>query len=212
MTDDITPRLAALRVEMVGFAYRMLGSAAGAEDAAQETLVRAWRHAGRYDAARGSLRADRRRPGDPGRRGPGRARRAARVDPAGVRRRPAAPAAPAALDAAARRLLDRYCAILRAGDACRGARLVPAAPVNGSPAAWQIRASGPFALLVLDVSGGLITGPDDIPRRVGDEFRPAGAYPLRQPPRGHHAGMPWGERVGHVRDPDGNALNLARTR
>jgi RNA polymerase sigma-70 factor (ECF subfamily) len=52
----IEPRLEALRVELVGYAYRMLGSAAEAEDAAQETLVRAWRHAGRYDDRRASLR------------------------------------------------------------------------------------------------------------------------------------------------------------
>jgi RNA polymerase sigma-70 factor, ECF subfamily len=52
----IEPRLEAMRVELVGYAYRMLGSAAEAEDAAQETLIRAWRHAGRYDERRASLR------------------------------------------------------------------------------------------------------------------------------------------------------------
>jgi RNA polymerase sigma-70 factor (ECF subfamily) len=44
------------RVELTGYAYRMLGAAAEAEDAAQETLVRAWQHAGRFDSRRGSLR------------------------------------------------------------------------------------------------------------------------------------------------------------
>ncbi|GIE95080.1 RNA polymerase subunit sigma-70 [Paractinoplanes rishiriensis] len=48
--------LAALRGELVGYAYRMLGSPFEAEDAAQETLLRAWRHLGDYDPARGSLR------------------------------------------------------------------------------------------------------------------------------------------------------------
>ena len=49
-------QLTALRPELVGFAYRMIGSPFEAEDAAQETLLRAWKHLGDYDAARGSLR------------------------------------------------------------------------------------------------------------------------------------------------------------
>ena len=44
------------RVELTGYAYRMLGAAAEAEDAVQETLLRAWQHAGRFDPRRGSLR------------------------------------------------------------------------------------------------------------------------------------------------------------
>jgi RNA polymerase sigma-70 factor, ECF subfamily len=46
--------LAQLRGELVGFAYRMLGSPFEAEDAAQETLLRAWK--GDFDESRGSLR------------------------------------------------------------------------------------------------------------------------------------------------------------
>ena len=282
------PRLEALRVELTGFAYRMLGSAAEAEDAVQETLVRSWHHAERYDAGRGSLRtwvyriatnvcldmlrgaARRARPVDLGPAGgelgaplaetawvqPIADDRAvpATADPAEhavlresirlafvaalqhlpprqravlilrdvlawhadevaallgtsvaavtsalqrarstMESRRLPPAGP--LDDAARALLERYCdaftrhdveamvallhadatlsmppfawwlrgrdriaATLRADDSCRGARLVPAAPVNGSPAARQIRAAGPTAVLVFDVSGDLITG------------------------------------------------------
>jgi len=49
-------QLTALRPELVGFAYRMLGSPSEAEDAAQETLLRAWKHGDDYDPSRGSLR------------------------------------------------------------------------------------------------------------------------------------------------------------
>jgi len=49
-------QLTAMRAELVGFAYRMLGAPSEAEDAAQETLLRAWKHAGDYDPARASLR------------------------------------------------------------------------------------------------------------------------------------------------------------
>src|SRR3954464_3701256 len=49
-------QLTAMRGELVGFAYRMLGSPYEAEDAAQETLLRAWKHGGDYDPARGSVR------------------------------------------------------------------------------------------------------------------------------------------------------------
>lgn len=48
--------LEAMRGELVGFAYRMLGSPFEAEDAVQETLLRAWQHGGDFDPARGSLR------------------------------------------------------------------------------------------------------------------------------------------------------------
>src|SRR5579872_1306126 len=44
------------RRELTGFCYRMLGSGSEAEDAVQETLVRAWRNAGRFEG-RSSLRS-----------------------------------------------------------------------------------------------------------------------------------------------------------
>lgn len=54
--------------------------------------------------------------------------------------------------------------VLRAADnPCAGARMVPVA-ANGSPAFWQTRPTGlggthePFALVVVEMSGGLVTG------------------------------------------------------
>jgi RNA polymerase sigma-70 factor (ECF subfamily) len=44
------------RVELTGYCYRMLGSAFDAEDAVQETLLRAWRGYGRFEG-RASLRS-----------------------------------------------------------------------------------------------------------------------------------------------------------
>jgi RNA polymerase sigma-70 factor (ECF subfamily) len=47
--------IAELRPELVGYCYRMLGSAFEADDAAQETIIRAWRREGGFEG-RSSLR------------------------------------------------------------------------------------------------------------------------------------------------------------
>ncbi|MGC4949857.1 sigma-70 family RNA polymerase sigma factor [Streptomyces sp. DT224] len=53
---DIDSRLEGHRVELTGYCYRMLGSAFEAEDAVQDTLVRAWRSFDRFEG-RSSLRS-----------------------------------------------------------------------------------------------------------------------------------------------------------
>jgi RNA polymerase sigma-70 factor (ECF subfamily) len=56
--DDraVSDAYAAHGPELYRLAYRLLQDRAGAEDAVQETFVRAWRSTARFDPARGSLR------------------------------------------------------------------------------------------------------------------------------------------------------------
>ncbi|HEX8972991.1 RNA polymerase subunit sigma-70 [Oryzihumus sp.] len=49
-------QLEAIRPQVLLYCYQMLGSPFDAQDAAQETLLRAWRHGDSYDASRASLR------------------------------------------------------------------------------------------------------------------------------------------------------------
>ncbi|MFF4838123.1 sigma-70 family RNA polymerase sigma factor [Streptomyces sp. NPDC001315] len=54
--DDLDIRLEKHRVELTGYCYRMLGSSFEAEDAVQDTMVRAWRGYEKF-AGRSSLRS-----------------------------------------------------------------------------------------------------------------------------------------------------------
>ena len=47
--DGLEPLLERYRVELTGYCYRMLGSAFEAEDAVQETMIRAWRNFDRFE-------------------------------------------------------------------------------------------------------------------------------------------------------------------
>jgi RNA polymerase sigma-70 factor (ECF subfamily) len=53
---ELVPQLETHRAELTGYCYRMLGSAFEAEDAVQETLVRAWRGLDRFEG-RAQLRS-----------------------------------------------------------------------------------------------------------------------------------------------------------
>jgi RNA polymerase sigma-70 factor (ECF subfamily) len=54
--DDVDAALEAHRRELTGYCYRMLGSGSEAEDAVQETMIRAWRAMDRFEG-RSSLRS-----------------------------------------------------------------------------------------------------------------------------------------------------------
>ena len=54
--DELTPRFEEHRRELTGYSYRMLGSAFEAEDAVQETYIRAWRGFDRFEG-RAALRS-----------------------------------------------------------------------------------------------------------------------------------------------------------
>ena len=56
LTDELDPRLIEHRRELTGYCYRMLGSAFDADDAVQETMVRAWRGLGDFEG-RSALRS-----------------------------------------------------------------------------------------------------------------------------------------------------------
>ncbi|WP_405998963.1 sigma-70 family RNA polymerase sigma factor [Streptomyces sp. NBC_00829] len=55
-TKDLDSRLEQYRRELTGYCYRMLGSAFEAEDAVQDTMVRAWRNFDKFEG-RSSLRS-----------------------------------------------------------------------------------------------------------------------------------------------------------
>ncbi len=56
LTDELDPRLLEHRRELTGYCYRMLGSSFDADDAVQETMVRAWRGLGDFEG-RSALRS-----------------------------------------------------------------------------------------------------------------------------------------------------------
>ncbi|HEX6129124.1 MAG TPA: sigma-70 family RNA polymerase sigma factor [Candidatus Limnocylindria bacterium] len=54
--QEVAARLEAHRSELTGYAYRMLGSSFEADDAVQETMLRAWRNIGQFEG-RAALRS-----------------------------------------------------------------------------------------------------------------------------------------------------------
>ncbi len=55
-TTDLDATLEQYRVELTGYCYRMLGSSFEAEDAVQDTMIRAWRSLDKFEG-RSSLRS-----------------------------------------------------------------------------------------------------------------------------------------------------------
>jgi RNA polymerase sigma-70 factor (ECF subfamily) len=55
-TRELDPQLEQYRTELTGYCYRMLGSAFEAEDAVQETMLRAWRAFDKFEG-RSSIRS-----------------------------------------------------------------------------------------------------------------------------------------------------------
>src|ERR1051325_4780222 len=55
-THDVETQLEQYRTELTGYCYRMLGSSFEAEDAVQETLIRAWRSIDSFEG-RAALRS-----------------------------------------------------------------------------------------------------------------------------------------------------------
>lgn len=51
-TQDLESRLESYRTELTGYCYRMLGSAFEAEDAVQDTMVRAWKSFEKFEGDR----------------------------------------------------------------------------------------------------------------------------------------------------------------
>ena len=69
----------------------------------------------------------------------------------------------------------RWVVVLREGKIeCAGSRVIPAISANGSPAFGQYLPSGPFALLVLNTSGGL--GTANLPYTIYQTFYQAHDY------------------------------------
>ncbi|MER6512638.1 sigma-70 family RNA polymerase sigma factor [Nonomuraea sp. NPDC001636] len=184
------PELERHRVELTGYCYRMLGSGFEAEDAVQETFVRAWRT---YESGRGPLRPwlfrlatsvcldmlrgpQRRaramdlgpaaRPGDPlGDPLPGGAwvwpvpdGRVLPADPAELA--VARESVRLAFVAALQRLPPRQRAVLILRDVLkwRAAEVADLLGANGAPAFAQYRDGEAFALVVLEIGGGVVTG------------------------------------------------------
>ncbi|NUW30268.1 RNA polymerase subunit sigma-70 [Nonomuraea sp. SMC257] len=76
---------------------------------------------------------------------------------------------------------DAIGAVLRAAGApCAGSRLVPAGRANGAAAFGQYREGRPFALVLFETSGGLVTGQTTY---LGDRLFPMFGLPMSSSPR-----------------------------